>query len=301
VTRGGLAVAVGVAALLTGAGERRAPAAPAALAAGTEQPASPSDADRTTALALVRDGNRLLDKGDPAAALQKFEEAHRLVGGDKLRFNLGQALGALPGREAEAYREFDLFVERVPTAAPEVARSARNERERLRARLGFLRVETTSAGAEIRIDGAPAGIAPLARSVPVAPGDHDVEVSAPGFAPFRGSVTLVAGQELFQAMTLVTAPAPAPVAGAPIVVAPVVGPAASAPVPAAALTAAPSPAGTLVAAPEQARAPIYKKWWFWTGIAGAVGVAVVSAVVLSRGADVMHTCPPEISRCQPLP
>jgi hypothetical protein len=43
--------------------------------------------------------------------------------------------------------------------------------------------------------------------------------------------------------------------------------------------------GTLVAQPQPAQegAPIYKKWWFWTGIGAVVVTSVIVAVVLSSG------------------
>lgn len=45
--------------------------------------------------------------------------------------------------------------------------------------------------------------------------------------------------------------------------------------------------GTLVAqpTPSQEGAPIYKKWWFWTGIGAVVVTTVIVAVVLSGGTD----------------
>jgi tetratricopeptide (TPR) repeat protein len=62
-------------------------------------------------------------------------------------------------------------------------------------------------------------------------------------------------------------PAPAPVA-------------APTPVPAPPPLAAPAPEATLIATPAtpapQPSSPVYKRWWFWTG----VGVIVVSAVVI---------------------
>jgi hypothetical protein len=52
--------------------------------------------------------------------------------------------------------------------------------------------------------------------------------------------------------------------------------------------------GTLVAqpAPSQGEAPIYKKWWFWTGIGAVVVTTVVVAVVLSSGTS-RPECPTE--------
>ncbi len=47
---------------------------------------------------------------------------------------------------------------------------------------------------------------------------------------------------------------------------------------------APVASSTLVASPAAApeRTPVYKRWWFWTGVGAAVAGGVVTAIVLSR-------------------
>ena len=48
----------------------------------------------------------------------------------------------------------------------------------------------------------------------------------------------------------------------------------------------PTTSGTLVSQPQQTEeTPIYKKWWFWTGIGAVIVAGVVTAVVLSSGTD----------------
>jgi hypothetical protein len=53
-----------------------------------------------------------------------------------------------------------------------------------------------------------------------------------------------------------------------------------------------SPQLVSVPAPEPARRPIYKRWWFWTGIGAVVAGGVVAAVMLTRSSDPQGTLPP---------
>ena len=134
-----------------------------------------------------------------------------------------------------------------------------------------------------------AGTAPLGKSVPLAAGAHDLEVSAVGFTPFRARVTVAAGQELSQPVALAGTPValgPSPAAGSPE---------SKPPLPPTLVSDAPTEPSPRPAA------PLLKKWWFWAGVAGAIGVGVATALVVSRGGAVTPACPPEISRCQRLP
>jgi len=75
-------------------------------------------------------------------------------------------------------------------------------------------------------------------------------------------------------------PAPAPVLPAP--------------------TAAPEQPVQIVAMPQSTNptledeAPVYKKWWFWTGVGAVVAGAVVVGIVLSSGGSSRPGCPPGV-------
>jgi hypothetical protein len=74
------------------------------------------------------------------------------------------------------------------------------------------------------------------------------------------------------------APAPVPVAATP----------APAPVPAAAPAPPPPPAPGLDVAATPAPSespPLYKSWWFWTGVGAVVVVGVVGALLVARGSN----------------
>src|SRR6266404_1430568 len=103
--------------ILVGAVGTLAMAETSRAAWGAENEAcSPTDADRQAATAEVTEGNRLVVDKKWQAALAHFDKAMKLVCSDMLRFNRGQALGGMPGREAEAFAEFRTFLQRAPGA-----------------------------------------------------------------------------------------------------------------------------------------------------------------------------------------
>ena len=204
-----LVVATVVALGTTRTGSNIAKAQPATAAGAppsageTPSRQAPTDADKQAALAATKEGNRLLVAGKPELALVRFEEAHRLVGGDKLRFNLGQALAAIPRREVDAYEQFRTFLARVPNAAPATRAAADVEIAKLKARIGVLSVSTEPEGAVVTIDDRSRGPTPLAEAIAVAAGSHTIRVERQGYDSVVRSVTLAAGQELSQVFSLV--------------------------------------------------------------------------------------------------
>jgi hypothetical protein len=245
--------------------------------------------NRAAALAVLRAGNKLLDAGQAQAALAKFQEAYRLTGSPKLHFNFGQAYRALPGREVEAFTSFQHFLDEAQDAAPETRAEAERQRSELRRVLGFLAIATAPAGGTIFVDDVERGVAPL--SVAVRAGVHDVRAQLSGYLPSAPDpVTLAPGQEAKKRITL------QPRA---VVLAPVVPSASPSHPPATIDLAAPPPEPTPAA-------PIYRRWWFWTGVAGAAVLAVTGALVATRGSGtVVHMCSsasrPSTGICDSLP
>lgn len=93
------------------------------------------------------------------------------------------------------------------------------------------------------------------------------------------------------ATATVTPPAEAPAATTPP--SPPATPALTLAAPAPSATAASDPALiTTAAPPPEPGRPIYKRWWFWTGIAAVVAGGVVAAVVLTRPEASHGTLPP---------
>jgi len=249
--------------------------APIALAQGASLTAD----SKNKALAAVREGNKKLDAGKPHEALAKFEEAHALVGGDKLYYNIGQALTAMGRREVDAYVAFEKFL-RAPNASADTLAAARKQQVDLRTKIAFLFLNTTPSGARITIDGKPWGTTPLAQPEPLDPGLHGVTVELDGYRTVNEAVTLAAAETTRRDLVLQSATMPEPAVA--------VAPPASAPALAPALPD--SLLSTHAEPPREDDAPIYSRWWFWTGVGGAV---VASAVLISlslSGTNTTYDC-----------
>ncbi|HXI56350.1 MAG TPA: PEGA domain-containing protein [Polyangia bacterium] len=163
---------------------------------------NPTEADRQAATTEVAEGNRLVVDKKWQAALAHFDKAMKLVCSDMLRFNRGQALGGMPGREAEAFTEFRTFLQRAPGAPKRLRDEAEKQLGRLKPSVGRLAISTMPEGAQVSIDGNPAGASPFAEAVVVAPGVHRLQVAKPGYEDLDVSVKIDAGQDLTQVLTL---------------------------------------------------------------------------------------------------
>jgi hypothetical protein len=128
---------------------------------------------KARAQALLKEGTKLYDRGNPAEALEKFKQAYSEYASPKLFFNIGQASRDL-GRPVEAIESFERFITEVKDASPEVTAEARKSVVELKTKVGSLLIECTTVGAEIGVDGKLVGLAPLANSVRVTPGNHQV-------------------------------------------------------------------------------------------------------------------------------
>ena len=158
------------------------------------QVASPPVADpvaKAKAQAVLKEGTALYERGDFAAALDRFETAYGIFPSPKLQFNIGQADRSL-GRPLEAVEAFEKFLAQVPDAAPELLSEARQSVVELRGKLGQLNIECATPGAEVAMDGKSVGKTPLAQPVWTTPGRHQVTTRQPGYGPAVVNVT--AGQ-----------------------------------------------------------------------------------------------------------
>src|SRR5262245_48046586 len=79
--------------------------------------AAETEAERAEAKSMLNQGLQLLDRNDYAGALERFERAYKLVPSPKILFNLGEAYRGL-GRNAEALRSFEGFLDLAPDAPP---------------------------------------------------------------------------------------------------------------------------------------------------------------------------------------
>jgi hypothetical protein len=156
--------------------------------------AEPSAADKATATQLFREGRALLEQGRTGQACRKLEESQRLDPGGGTLLNVALC-HEREGRTATAWAEF--------TEALGIARRdnrplriefARTHIAQLESMLSRLSIEVPPAAdlpdLEIRRDGGVVGRAAWGSPVPVDPGDHLIEVAAPGKVAWKQVVSL---------------------------------------------------------------------------------------------------------------
>jgi hypothetical protein len=159
--------------------------------------------------ALIERALDLRESGHDEDALPLFERAFSLDPNPRTRAQLAfehQALGrwrdAEVGLEATLAVSDDAWVQRYrPTLEKSLAYVQRQ--------LGWIEVTTNVEGAEVSIDGAPAGIAPLPGAIRVPIGNLRVDVRAEGHAGVSREVRVVAGEHALVMIVLESESAPA--------------------------------------------------------------------------------------------
>ena len=263
---------------------------------GRDAIADASAADRAAARALFDQGRTLTSQGKYAEACPKFEESQRLDPGIGTQFNLADCFERT-GRTATAWA---MFLD-VASAARQAGQKDREKVARARAaaldpKLSRLSVTVAeeAPGLEVKRDGSSMGKALWGTAVPVDPGTHTIEASAPGRKPWVQKIEVPATAT----ETKVSIPALEPEAAAPEAPVPTnsaTAPVASAPPP---LPAAkpPAPSATAPAPiPEQPSNPGSTQriaGWI-VGGAGLVGLGVAGFLTLgakSKADDAKPYC-----------
>lgn len=142
--------------------------------------------------------------------------------------------------------------------------------------LAVLHLTVTPASAEVRADGEIVAVDGRERSVPLDPGDHDIEVTAPGFQATRIHVGLAARGEEHRVIVLQAASLPEPERNH-------------------------EPAATLASAPEHSWLARYGPW-LTIGIGGALLASAVAVGAVAKHADnnfseqcpTHHDCDPSL-------
>jgi hypothetical protein len=173
-------------------------------------------------------------------------------------FNIGQAKRDL-GRPVEALESFQRFLAEATNASPETMAEARNSVAELQGKLGRIRIDCDTAGAQVAVDGKSVGVAPLPDLVWATPGRHQVTAKHLSAAPAIEDVEVAVGS--VSTVTLRLLPLTVSVAAAPKAAAEVN------------LQAAPSPSSAS------------EGWWLgrkWTWIA-AGSTVVLAANAITAG------------------
>jgi hypothetical protein len=162
---------------------------------------------KAKAKVLVNEGSALYQSGNYAGALEKFKEAHTIYASPKIWFNIGQANRDL-GRFDDSLVAFDKFLIGASDASRETIADAQRAVDELRPKLGRVRIECQTPGAEVNIDGKVVGQAPLPEVIWAMPGRHQITALAAGASPAVETVNVVAGME----STVTLSPNPLPAA-----------------------------------------------------------------------------------------
>jgi tetratricopeptide (TPR) repeat protein len=215
--------------------------------ARAQAPAATSD-NVDIAKAHFNTGQAYYEHGRFVDAAHEFEEAYRLSGRAPLLYNMGKAYDGASDF-ADALDAYQRFLDATPRDNPD--RDFATKRvELLKTLVGKIAVADAVDGSTVTLDGKPAGTTPLAAPLTVNPGRHQLQLAHEGYATFRTAIDV-------------------PVGGT-------------------ATVAAKQTESVKVVrvADTRAEKPVYKQWWLWTAVGGAVVAAgVITAVVLTTGSN----------------
>jgi hypothetical protein len=151
-----------------------------------------SGADSAAAEALFERGRQLMAEGKPAEACPKFEESQRLDPGSGTLINLAECYER-QGRIASAWGKYlEAAAAAQASDNAERARVAQARADALRQRLPRLSLSLAAPetpGLEVRRDQIVIGKAQWGIEMPLDPGQHTIEVTAPGRITWRQTVT----------------------------------------------------------------------------------------------------------------
>jgi hypothetical protein len=160
-------------------------------------PAQPSDV--ASAQALFEDARRLIASGEHAQACPKLERSLELDRALGTLINLADCYERI-GRTASAWSRFvEVASDAHAAGQRERAQVARERAGRLEPTLSRLLVQlpagAASGGYTLRRDGVPVGSEQWGVAVPIDPGPHALEASAPGKKTWRARVEIGTGSD----------------------------------------------------------------------------------------------------------
>lgn len=152
--------------------------------------------NRAAAEALFNEGRALMAKNAFSQACPKFEASEQLDPGLGTLLNLAECYEKL-GKTASAWAEYREAIPLARASGSKIREDLATERaQALEARLSTLTIRAMgnkdSAALEIRRDGVPVQAAELGSAIPVDPGPHTVEASAPGKKKWTSTLQVVA-------------------------------------------------------------------------------------------------------------
>ncbi len=159
--------------------------------------ADPSPAEKSIATQLFKEARVLLEEGRIGPACRKLEESQRLDPGGGTLLNLALC-HEREGRTASAWVEFtEALGIAKKDGRPQRIEFARSHVTQLEPQLARLSIQVSSAtdlpDLEVKRDGSVVSRAAWGSPIPVDPGDHVVEATAPGKVSFKQPIVVTAG------------------------------------------------------------------------------------------------------------
>lgn len=254
-----------------------------------------SAAETAAARALAVDGLKLAQANNCAEAAPKLERAEKLYHSTVVAIRLGECYVAL-GRLVEGTELLRKSLREPQPADPAPALVKALERaqkllDTTKPRIAGLTIRVAAVqDMGIKIDGSLVPAVLIDTEIPVDPGEHAIDVTAPGFMKSSSRVTLGEGEKKSLTLTLTRDPsASAPAPPASHAVEPAPAPPRVAPAPAAPAHAPPSPE------PSPNRTAAYVA--LGAGAAGVAAGSVLGLLAMRRHGDLKDACPNDV--CPP--
>lgn len=254
----------------------------AALAFSAARPCQAQSSNAAIAEALFQDGRRLIDEGQTAEGCAKLEQSQRIDPKLGTLLNVAVCHEQL-GRTASAWAEYlDAEAQANRLQQSDRAAFAHEGAQRLEGQLSRLTLRANDSANELTItlDDKPFAAGLLGTALPVDPGEHRLQISAPGKKPVTLTLTIAPGPS---AMALDIPQLenqelpPSPPSPAPVV--------------------APAPAPVPQPAPSERMEPQEKSVpsWAWislgVGAAGIVTGSITGTMALSKASQLKTDCP----------
>jgi hypothetical protein len=164
--------------------------------------------DKTAAQALFDEGHKLMTQGKYAEACPKLESSQRLDPGAGTLVNLATCYDK-NGQTASAWVTYTDAATASEERHPDWAKRASERAKALYPTLSKLTIDIAAPppGAVVKRDGKPVDGGSFGVAIPVDPGHHVIDVTAPGKLPYHSEIDVAAqGAEAHVAVTLQAAP-----------------------------------------------------------------------------------------------
>ncbi len=169
-------------------------------------PASALAQPAPSAQASIAAGDKAARAKDWNAALASYQESNKAAPSARAQLGVADALYQL-GRSVEAYQTYADAQRTFGATLGKLEKGLADSRlKELAKKTGSLQVRVNEAGAEVQVDGKPAGVSPLPAAIRVATGPHDVRVSKAGFSPFAVQSEVAVEAAVVVDVTLVAQP-----------------------------------------------------------------------------------------------